>query len=77
MTAGIDCGVMTMPCGLGIVLGPFFILEWYLAGIGGGWWLDEETVGATEGGGLTDETSCLLREVDRRTLDCASFKDSL
>lgn len=32
---GGDCGAMMMPCGLGMVFGPFFSREWYLAGTGG------------------------------------------
>lgn len=80
MTGGGDCGVMRMPCGLGMVFGPFFSRECCLVGPDGGWWLlDKDTGGgAAGGGGLIEELRSLrLNEVDRRTLDWASFKESL
>lgn len=77
---GGNCGVMKNPCGLGIVFGPFFSWDWGLAGMDGGWWLleEERKGGAAGGGGLMEELRSLrLKEVDRRTLVWASFKESL
>lgn len=75
------CGGMTMPCGFGLVFGPFFSKEWCLAGTGGGCWLLDEGEtggGVAGGGGLVEELrSFRLKEVDRRTLDWASFTESL
>lgn len=71
---------MTMPRGFGMVVGPFFSSEWYLGGTGGGCWLpgEETEGGAGAGWALPDEVRSLrLKEVDRRTLDWASFKESL
>lgn len=68
-----------MPCGLGLVFGPFFSREWCLAETGGGCWLlEEDTGGGAAGGELEEELKSLrLKEVDRRTLVWASFKESL
>lgn len=80
LTVDGDCGMIKMPCGLGLVFGPFFSREWILTGTDGGCWLlrDEAKGAATEGGGLTEELrSLLMKEVDRRTLGWASFKEFL
>lgn len=71
---------MITPCGLGMVLGPFFSRECCLIGTDECCWLlVEDNGGETpDGGGLVDELTFLCRrEVDRRTLDWASFKESL
>lgn len=68
------------PCGLGMVFGPFFSRGWYLAEEKEACWLLEEGAGenAAGGGWMTDELSSLrLKEVERRTLGWASFKESL
>lgn len=80
VNGGGDCGVMRIPCGLGMVFGPFFSWDCCLAGTDGCWGLlEEETGGEAVGdGGLIEELRSLrLKEVDRRTLDWASFKESL
>lgn len=61
------------PWGLGRVLGPFLSWGGGLPGAEGSRWVEE----GSWAGGLGEElSSLLLKEVERRTLDWASFSES-
>lgn len=68
----VACGGMKTPCGLGRVLGPLLSWDWCLPGTDERWWLEE-----TPGGTAEELRSLLLKDVERRTLDWASFNESL
>lgn len=78
MTGGGTSSGMMTPCGLGIVLGPFFSREGNLTDAGGCCWLlEEEPERGAAVRELTDLQSLGLKEVERNTRLWASLMESL